>query len=84
MSADNKKENGKEELERLFSQHFVKTEIFEKKDAKFLATLAKYRETADYNSSFEFIKEDFDELREDAKLLIKKIHAYLKLKKFIK
>jgi len=69
-----------EGAERLFSKHFVKTKLFEHKDAKFLAMIMKYRWSADYNSSFTFDKTDFEELLAEAKVLSEKIKKYLKSK----
>ena len=37
----------------------------------------KYREEADYNPSYEFIKEDFVELKKETEKLAGKIKTYL-------
>ena len=73
-----------EGVERMFSQHFVKTNIFVHNNSKFLSRLAKYRGDADYNPSIVFTKEDFDEFITIAKAFTLKIRKYLKAKKYIK
>lgn len=71
-----------EGLERMFSLHFVKTEIFGGKDSRFLTILAKYRGNADYNPFYNFTGKDFEELHEQMEQLTKNIREYLKKKKY--
>ncbi len=71
---------GHEGALRLFGLHFVKEGVFETKQSHIFSKLMKYREEADYNPSYEFIREDFLELNEEAEKLIDKIRVYLKEK----
>ena len=58
---------------RLLGQHFVKTGLLTPQDSHVLTRLMKYREEADYNPSYAFTKEDFDELLLAAEALHAKI-----------
>ena len=63
---------------RLFGLHFVKKGLFEPGDSHIFSKLMKYREEADYNPSYVFIKEDFIEFKKEAEKLADKITDYLK------
>ncbi len=63
---------------RLFSLHFVKEGIFEPKASHIFSKLMKYREEADYNPSYVFIKNDFIEFKKEAGELSDKIRKSLK------
>jgi uncharacterized protein (UPF0332 family) len=69
---------------RLFGLHFVKEGIFISKDSHVFSKLMKFREEADYNSSYVFTEEDFKELAIEADNLFLKIRAYLKDKDYFK
>ena len=69
---------------RLFGLHFVKEEVFLSKDSHVFSKLMKFREEADYNPSYVFTKEDFNDLAREAEDLFFKIKAYLKAKNYIK
>jgi hypothetical protein len=62
---------------RLFAMHFVKTEIFSPKDSHSFSRLMKYREEADYNTSYVFTAEDYLEFRNESVDLHGKIMKYL-------
>jgi hypothetical protein len=62
---------------RLLGQHFVKTGILTPQDSHVLTRLMKYREEADYNPSYAFTKQDFDELHLAAVALSAKIKRHL-------
>jgi len=68
---------------RLFSLHFVKPGIFEARDSHIFSKLMKYREEADYNPSYTFIRDDFIELKSEAKAVINKITTHLKEKNYL-
>ncbi|MBT9131353.1 MAG: hypothetical protein DDT42_01413 [candidate division WS2 bacterium] len=68
---------------RVFSLHFIKEGIFEPKASHVFAKLMKYREEADYNPSYIFIREDFIEYRKEAEDLAYKIKTYLIEKGFL-
>ena len=51
---------------RLLSLHFVKAGTLPRETAHVFAKLMKFREEADYNASYLFAAEDFDELRTEA------------------
>ena len=63
---------------RLFGLYFVKKGLFEPGDSHIFSKLMKYREEADYNPSYVFIKEDFIEFKKEAEKLTDKIRDYLK------
>jgi uncharacterized protein (UPF0332 family) len=69
---------------RIFGLHFVKEGLFETKDAHLFARLMKYREEADYNPVYEFIGEDFVELKKEVEVISEKIHNYLKERGYFK
>ena len=62
---------------RMLGQHFVKTGILTPQDSHALTRLMKYREKADYNPSYAFTRQDFDELLTAAQALNAKINRYL-------
>ena len=62
---------------RVFSLHFIKGGIFEPGASHIFAKLMKYREEADYNPAYIFIKEDFVEFRKEAEELAEQIKAYI-------
>jgi hypothetical protein len=62
---------------RLLGQHFVKTGILTPQDSHVLTRLMKYREEADYNPSYTFTRQDFDELLIAAQTLYAKINRHL-------
>lgn len=66
-----------EGLLRLLGQHFVKTGTLTTRDSHIVSRLMKYREEADYNPSYSFTKEDYDELLVDTQGLHDKIVRYL-------
>ena len=68
---------------RLFSLHFVKKGTFEAKDSHIFSKLMKYREQADYNPSYMFIREDFIDLKKEADSVIHEITSYLKEKDYL-
>jgi uncharacterized protein (UPF0332 family) len=61
----------------LFGKHFVKTGIFLPKDSHTISQLMKYREEADYNTSYVFTGEDYLEFRTKTDELSDKIIKYL-------
>jgi uncharacterized protein (UPF0332 family) len=68
---------------RLFGMHFVKEGIFLPSDSHIFSRLLKYREEADYNTSYVFTNEDFIEFKKDCEALYSKILNYLKSEKYI-
>ena len=73
-----------EGVSRLFSLHFVKTGIFEVKASHVLSKMMKFREEADYNPSYTFIKDDYKEFRGDVSTVSENIKRYLSETGFIK
>lgn len=63
---------------RLFGLHFVKQGIFEAKDSHIFSKLMKYRQEADYNPSYIFTAEDFNEFSSEAEIVMQKIISRLK------
>ena len=68
---------------RLFGLHFVKPGSFEAKDSHIFSKLMKYREEADYNPSYTFIRDDFNEFKSEAETVIYKITTHLKEKNYL-
>jgi uncharacterized protein (UPF0332 family) len=68
---------------RLFSLHFVKSRMFEPKNSHIFSKLMKYREEADYNPSYTFTPEDFNEFKNDAEAVIQKIIIHLREKAYL-
>lgn len=69
---------------RLFGLHFVKEGIFDSKGSHVFSKLMKFREEADYNPSYIFTKEDFNDLRKEAETLFQAIKVYLWEKGYFK
>jgi uncharacterized protein (UPF0332 family) len=68
---------------RVFGLHFIKEGIFEARDSHVFSKLMKYREEADYNPSYIFIRGDFLEFRKEAEDLVGKIKGYLMEKGYL-
>ena len=62
----------------LFSLHFVKPGIFPPADSHLVARLMKYREEADYSSSYVFTKTDCADFTGYAQAFSKKIEQFLR------
>jgi uncharacterized protein (UPF0332 family) len=69
---------------RLLGLHFVKEGLFISQDSHVFSKLMKFREEADYNPSYVFTKEDFNDLAKEADDLFLKIKAYLKEREYLK
>lgn len=67
---------------RLFGLHFVKPDIFDSGSSHIFSRLMKYREEADYNPSYTFTKDDFEQFRNETLSLTARIDTYLKDKGF--
>ncbi len=63
---------------RLFSLHFVRPGAFPAADAHLFSRLMKYREEADYNPSYEFAGDDYDQLRAEATGFFERAIAHLR------
>jgi uncharacterized protein (UPF0332 family) len=63
---------------RLFGLHFVKTGIFKARESHVVSKLMKYREEADYNPSYVFTTDDYEDFRREALEVTQHIHSYLK------
>ena len=63
---------------RLLSLHFVKAGTLPRETAHVFAKLMKFREEADYNASYLFAAEDFDELRTEAMRLAQATEALIR------
>ena len=61
----------------MFGEHYVKTEIFAKKDGSLLSDLVIMRDNADYNCFFEANKEKLQPYIEPTELLLTKIKKYI-------
>ena len=61
----------------MFGEHYVRTEIFSKKDGSLLSDLVIMRDNADYNCFFEADEEKLTPYIEPTKLLIEKIKKYI-------
>lgn len=62
----------------LLSRHFVKEKVLPGRVAHILSRLLKYREQADYSSSYVFAREDFEQFQAEAEELFSTIVEYLK------
>ncbi len=62
---------------QLFSLKFVKVGHFDPKSAHLFSKLTKYREDADYSSSYQFGREDVELLLAEAAGLSRRIASYL-------
>jgi len=67
----------------LFSLHFVREGLFEAQASHLFSKLMKYREEADYNPSYVFVREDFVEFKKEAEELSTKITGFLKEKGYL-
>lgn len=61
----------------MFGEHYVKTEIFAKKDGSLLSDLVIMRDNTDYNCFFEANKEKLQPYIEPTELLLTKIKKYI-------
>jgi uncharacterized protein (UPF0332 family) len=68
---------------RLFSLHFVKSGTFPPESAHLFSRLMKYREEADYNSSYVFTPGDYTALRHDVDTLMERIQELLKSRGYL-
>ncbi len=64
-------------LLRLFGQHYVKTEVIDRKFGPFLHQMEQLRTKADYNVLFEVNKEELDSMIEPSHELIEAIGELL-------
>jgi len=67
----------------LLSLHFVKEKIIAHTDAHLFARLMKYREEADYTSSYVFTEQDCADLQREVDGLSKRIIQYLVDNKYL-
>ena len=61
----------------MFGEHYVRTEIFSKKDGSLLSDLVIMRDNADYNCFFEANEEKLQPYIEPTRLLLEKIKQYI-------
>lgn len=61
----------------MFGEHYIKTDIFAKKDGSLLSDLVIMRDNADYNCFFEADEEKLSPYIEPTRLLIEKIKHYI-------
>jgi uncharacterized protein (UPF0332 family) len=61
----------------MFGEHYVKTDIFAKKDGSLLSDLVIMRDNADYNCFFEANEEKLSPYIEPTRQLIEKIKQYI-------
>jgi uncharacterized protein (UPF0332 family) len=61
----------------MFGEHYVRTELFTKKDGALLSELVLMRDNADYNCFFEASEEKIKPFIEPTKQLIEKIAQYI-------
>ena len=61
----------------LFGEHYVRTEIFSKKDGAILSDLVIMRDNADYNCFYEADEEKLSPYIEPTRKLIQKIKQYI-------
>lgn len=62
---------------RLFSLHFVRAGLLPPADAHLFSRLMKYREEADYNPSYLFTIDDYDQMRAEATVFMGRAQQYL-------
>lgn len=62
---------------RLFSMHFVKAGSFEPESAHVFSRLMKYRGEADYNPSYIFTGQDYQNFKKEAEALFQMITNHL-------
>jgi len=65
---------------RVFGEHYVRTELFSKKDGALLSDLVIMRDNADYNCFFEADEENLKPYLEPTRSLIEKIKLYISQK----
>lgn len=68
----------------LLHRHFIKEKIFTPRSSHIIARLAKYRQEADYNPTYVFRLNDYNDFREEAEEVVGQILAYLKDKGYVK
>jgi uncharacterized protein (UPF0332 family) len=68
---------------RLLGMHFIKPGIFETSFSHNFAKLMKYRGEADYNPSYVFTKEDYEDFKNEAEEIHNKIIEFLEKEKLI-
>ena len=61
----------------MFGEHYVRTELFSKKDGALLSDLVIMRDNADYNCFFEADEEKLSPYLEPTQKLIEKIKQYI-------
>ncbi len=61
----------------MFGEHYVRTEIFSKKDGSLLSDLVIMRDNADYNCFFEATEEKLSPFIAPTRALIEKIKKYI-------
>lgn len=61
----------------MFGEHYVRTDVFSKKDGSLLSDLVIMRDNADYNCFFEANEEKLKPYIEPTRMLIEKIKAYI-------
>ena len=61
----------------MFGEHYVRTEIFSKKDGSLLSELVIMRDNADYNCFFEADEEKLTPFIEPTRELIERIRQYI-------
>jgi len=61
----------------MFGEHYIRTEIFSRKDGSLLSDLVLMRDNADYNCFFEADEEKLQPYIEPTRLLIEKIKQYI-------
>ena len=61
----------------MFGEHYIKTDIFAKKDGSLLSDLVIMRDNADYNCFFEADEEKLSPFIEPTRQLIEKIKQYI-------
>jgi len=67
----------------LFSLHFVRSALFEPGDAHTFSRLQKYRQEADYASSYVFTASDYLEFSREAEQLLTKIETHIKTERYL-
>jgi len=67
----------------LFSLHFVRSGLFQSGDAHTFSRLQKYRQEADYASTYVFTPSDYLEFSRDAEQLQTKIENHIKTEGYL-
>lgn len=73
-----------EGVSHLLSRHFVKQKILPPRAAHIFSRLMKYREEADYNPSYVFTGDDFEDFQKEARELSSAILAYLEEQGYVR